>query len=270
MKPKTARWGSTMGYIFGHKRSLTLILGAALAGLSLASCNGSAAGGPGSAPGMPANVLPPAATWQAFPNTLTPLAAISTYPGAVNGENYLFRPKRGDYPRGGQGAIVDGTVPCLPSMSNDYHIHAFLGIVYNGKLIAVPHALGMVHPGLQVDGWTNSARCFYEIHTHDSSGIIHMEVAKFLPLSTVYYHLKDVLDVWGVPHGNDFFGPFQGPIHVFVGEVPLKQLTVSSYRAYERKPDTIPLHSHEVIWLEIGKQYFGPTQLPPVTFYMEY
>ncbi|MBV8147923.1 MAG: hypothetical protein JO092_02390, partial [Candidatus Eremiobacteraeota bacterium] len=204
------------------------------------------------------------------PNTLTPLGPVTTYPGAINGENDLFRPKRGDYRDGGQGPVVDGNVPCLPQMSNDYHIHVFLGLIVNGKMIAVPHAIGMVHPGLQVSGWTNSAQCFYEIHTHDSSGIIHLEVAQFLPLTTAYYHLKDLFDVWGVPYGKDSIGPFQGPIHVFIGQVPLKQLTVNSYRPYARKFTTIPLYSHEAIWIEVGDQYFQASQLPPVKFYMEY
>jgi hypothetical protein len=259
-----------MRYTFGSPRSLAFFFGLALAGVGLAACNGGSASGNSALGSVPGNVLPPAVSSRTvLPNTLTPLGPIITSPGAVNGENYLFRPKRGNYPDGGRGQTVDG-VPCLPQMSNDFHVHAYLGIVYNGQLIAVPHAVGMVHPGLQVNGWTNSADCFYEIHTHDSSGIIHMEVAKFLPLTTAYYHLKNVFDVWGVPYGSDYFGPFHGPIHVFVGNVPLKQLTVSSYREYVRRPETIPLRSHEVIWLEIGQQYFTASQLPSVRFYMEY
>jgi hypothetical protein len=261
-----------MSYILGQKRSLAFVFGVALAGVGLVSCNGgTGASGSGSPNAMPGNVLPQAGMSRAvLPNALTPLAPVNTYPGAVIGEYDLFRPRRGDYRDGGQGKLVDGAVPCLPHMSNDYHIHIFLGLVVNGKMIAIPHAIGMVNPGQEVNGWTNSADCFYETHTHDSSGIIHLEVAKFMPLTTVYYHLKDVLDVWGVPYGNDHLGPFQGPMHVFIGNVPLRQVTVSSYRAYARALGTIPLRSHEAIWVEIGDQYFTAAQLPRVTFYMEY
>jgi hypothetical protein len=257
--------------ILGRKRSLAGFLGVALAAIALASCNGGAAGGGSGSSVLPPNALPLVASSHAvLPDSVPPLTAITTYPGAVNGEPGLFKPRWGNYPDGGKGAVVDGKVPCLPAMSNDYHIHIFLGIIYHRKLVAMPHALGMVKPGQPVDGWTDSAQCFYEIHTHDDSGIVHVEVAKFLPLTSAYYHLKDVLDVWGVPHSDDSFGPFKGPIHVFVGNVPLKQLTVSSYVPFTGKPAFIPLHSHEVIWIEIGKSYFPPSQLPPVTFYMEY
>jgi hypothetical protein len=262
-----------MRYILGRKpQPLALIFSAALASVALASCNGGSGSGVSGAPlAMPGNVLPPATSAQSLlPSVLAPLSAIDTSPGQVNGVNDLFKPKRGDYSTGGQGQIVDGKVPCLLHMSNDYHIHIFLGIIYNGKLIAVPHAIGMVHPGAQVNGWTNSADCFYQIHTHDSSGIVHVEVAKFLPLTSVYYHLRNVFDVWGVPYGKDFFGPFKGPVHIFVGNVPLRQLTVSSYVPYTRSITFLGLRSHEVIWYEIGKHYFTASQLPPVTFYMEY
>ncbi len=244
---------------------------ALLFGVALASCNGGASTGGGGSPlnGVP-NVLPPANSQAAFPDALTPLSAINTYPGAINGETGLFRPKRGDSKAGGQGQVVDG-VPCLPTMSNDYHIHVFLGIVYNGKLVAVPHAIGMKAPAPQVNGWTNSAQCFYEIHTHDSSGIVHVEVNKFLPITSVYYDLPDVFDIWGVRYGKGYFGPFQGPIHVFVGNVAAPgQLTVSTYHEFKKKISKLGLRTHEVIWYEIGSQYFTATQLPPVTFYMEY
>jgi len=156
-------------------------------------------------------------------------------------------------------------------MSNDYHIHFFLGIVDRGKLIAMPHAVGMVDPGAQVNGWTDSAKCFYEIHTHDSSGIVHLEVAKVMPLNAVYYHLRDVLDVWGVPYSKDSLGPFRGPVHVFIGNRSyLGQTTISSYVPYTKEASSIGLKSHEVIWIELGDRYFSASQLPPVTFYMEY
>jgi hypothetical protein len=261
-----------MSHTVGRKRSLAFIFGVALASTVFASCNG-AAGTPGSESpnAMPGNVLPSNASSQSFiPDVLARLPAINTYPGAVNGEYDLFKPKRGDYPLGGQGQVVDQRVPCLPVMSNDYHIHVFLGIVYEGKLVALPHAIGMVKPGPEVDGWTDSAQCFYQIHTHDSSGIVHVEAARFIPLTAVYYHLRDVFDVWGIPYGEDLLGPFKGPVHIFVGNVPLRQLTVSSYVPFTRKISFLGLRSHEVIWYEIGKRYFTAPQLPPVTFYMEY
>ena len=190
--------------------------------------------------------------------------------GAINGTDNMFKPRDGDTPIGGHGKMIDRKIPCLPVMGNGYHIHIFLGIVYNGTLMAIPDAIGMVKPGPAVNGFVNTAQCFYEVHTHDSSGIIHMEVKRTVPISATVFKLRNVLDVWGISRSATNFGNFQGPVHVFIGTVPLKQTVVSSYSAYTGSLDDLPLYSHEVVWIEIGTQYYAPTQLPPVTFYMEY
>jgi hypothetical protein len=130
----------------------------------------------------------------------------------------------------------------------------------------------MVNPGPAVNGYTNTAQCFYEIHTHDASGIVHLEVAQPLPITSVVFKLRNVLDVWGVPHDENHFGPFKGKIRVFTGMPPaIGQTTVSSYAPFSGKQWTLMgLRSHQVIWIEIGKPYYNAHQLPPVTFYMEY
>lgn len=200
-------------------------------------------------------------------NTLAP---ISMAPGGVNGRAGAYRPDRGDYSSGGTGQRVD-EIPCAPTMvTNEYHVHFYLGVVYNGQLIADPAAIGMVDPSAPESGFTNTAKCYYRIHTHDASGTIHVELNKNLPMSAVYYSLQNVLDVWGVPHGPTNFGPYVGPIHSFVGNVPLKQTTVTKYVEHAGSIDTIPIRSHEAIFIEIGNTYYGASQLPSVTFYTEY
>ena len=208
------------------------------------------------------------------PALLTPMAPISTSPGKINGIDNRFLPADGDTSSGGNGSMVDHKVPCLASMGNGYHVHVFLGIVYHGQLMAVPDTIGMFRPGPELNGWVNSAQCFYEIHTHDASGIVHVEVAQPHPLSSVVFKVKQLLDVWGVPHGDKSFGPFKGKIHVFVGNpasIGGSNTTVSHYAPFTGKDWTsIGLRSHEVIWVEIGKPYYNAALLPPVTFYMEY
>jgi hypothetical protein len=203
---------------------------------------------------------------------IAPMPAINTSPGKVDGIDNKFVPPDGDAPGGGHGATIDGKIPCLPVMGNGYHVHVFLGIVYKGKLMAMPDRVGMVHPGAEINGWTNTAQCFYEIHTHDASGIVHLEVAQPHPLNSVVFKLRDVLKVWGVPHSDKSFGPFKGKIRVYTGMPPaLGQTVVSTYAPFAGKQWTnMGLHSHEVIWIEIGRPYYNAHQLPPVTFYMEY
>ena len=236
----------------------------ALVALVLGSCNGGAAP-PASSGALTPPLALPAHVWA--PETLS---AINTYPGAVNGTDNLFSPQDGDAKSGGHGSVVDRRIPCLPSMGNGYHIHIFLGIIYKGSLVAMPDAIGMVRPGPATNGFVNAAQCYYLIHTHDSSGIVHVENPNVHPPSAILYKLRNVLDVWGVPHSANSFGPFHGHILTFVGNVPLKQTVVSSYSRYNGSYEFVPLQSHEVIWIEIGKPFYAASQLPPVTFYLEY
>lgn len=235
--------------------------------LALASC-----GGGGTS--LPALQGPSAAAQsaRAFAPAIAPMRGIDTAPGKIDGLSDQFSPREGDAPSGGHGQIVDKKIPCLPSMGNGYHIHVFLGIVYKGQLMALPTAVGMVKPGAPDNGYVSTAQCFYEIHTHDSSNIVHLEVPQPYPLSKVVFKLKNVLDVWGVPHDKKSFGPFKGKIRVYTGmPAALGQTSVTQYYPFAGEHWTnMGLHSHEVIWVEIGKPYYNAHQLPHVTFYMEY
>ncbi len=198
------------------------------------------------------------------------IAPIDTYPGAVFGKPNEFNPAVGDYPGGGAGQTME-RVRCRPTMFiNRYHVHVYLGIIDEGKQIALPRGIGMFHPGPPSNGFVNTADCYYYLHTHDSSGIVHVEAPRNNPPSDSIYALSHVLDIWGLHLSSNGLGPIHGPVHVFVGNVPLKQTLVSQYSEFLGDPSDIKLYSHEVIWLEFGKKYYTADQLPPVTFYMEY
>lgn len=243
----------------------------ALAAVALVSCNSNSTV-PGAGSG--GNLMPSlSSSGLVRPGLVQPekLNAIGTSPGGVNGEANMFTPPRGDYPDGGHGQRIDG-IGCFQTMVlNEYHIHFFLGIVYHEKLIALPSAIGMEDPGKSVNGFVNHAKCFYRIHTHDSSDIVHLEFKSNLPYGAAVVPVKKVLDIWGVDHSSNKFGPFNGPIHIFRGlPSQLGEVTVNHYKAYSKSLDSIVIHSHEVVWVEIGPQYYQASQLPPVTFYMEY
>jgi hypothetical protein len=247
-----------------------LIVLSALAAVALVSCNSN---NTAPAAGSGGNLMPSLSSGVARPAAVQPekLSPIGTYEGAVNGEPNMFSPARGDYPDGGHGQRING-VGCFPSMVlNEYHIHFFLGIIYHEKLMALPSAIGMVDPGAPVNGWTDSAKCFYRIHTHDSSDIIHLEFKSSLPYSAAVVPVKKVLDIWGVNHSATSFGPFKGPIHMFYGlPSQLGEVKVDHYKAFDKSLESILIHSHEVVWVEIGPDYYRASQLPSVTFYMEY
>ena len=61
---------------------------------------------------------------------------------------------------------VIGGVPCdTTGHDNDYHIHAHVSIYINGKQAQIPAQVG-----IPTDG-----SCLYWLHTHDTSGVIHIE-----------------------------------------------------------------------------------------------
>lgn len=195
--------------------------------------------------------------------------------GGVTGVADMFSPISGDTASGGSGAAVDG-ITCDPTMSNNYHIHIFLGIYVNGTHYALPIAIGMVNPGAPVNGFINSAQCFYHIHAHDSSGIVHVEDTdpSGAPRTASLFTLKNVLDVWGITVDGSHVGQFSGPVvvmtsgQVYRGDQNNGLVPSSTYTFYGGDPNQIPLYSHEVIWLMVGPTY--PSSLDSVNFYTEF
>jgi hypothetical protein len=240
---------------------------------ALAACNGGSGGSiPAGAPNaMPGAASNPSSALTFQPARLRRISPITTYPGAVAGTPDKFTPAAGDTSAGGLGKTIDG-IQCDPKeYLDDYHVHIYLGVIVNGQQLALPIGIGMHHPRKPLDGYIKGAKCFYYIHTHDSSGIVHIEDPRNLAQSAVVYHLHDVLRIWGVKYSKDGFAGFRGPIHVFAGQPSrLGATLVNSYAAVTRPLGEIPVRSHEVIWIEVGNSYFNPKQLPPVTFYMEY
>lgn len=108
----------------------------------------------------------------------------------------------GDTTTGGQGQTID-TVAC-GIMDESYHVHSHLSIFWNGKQVAIPMALGMKKPKYAdattdpthkwPDGFALSGQCNYALHTHDTSGKIHIEA----PVKTDFY-LGQLFKIWGQP-----------------------------------------------------------------------
>ncbi|HTV93877.1 MAG TPA: hypothetical protein VMG98_14290 [Verrucomicrobiae bacterium] len=253
-------------------------LGAAVVLAALVACGGGG-GGASPVPGSGTTPLPPSSQPTAASATPTPPVAsgqtTQTSQGSVSGEPNMFTPNEGDTASGGQGSPVDG-ITCDPTMSNNYHIHVFLGVYVNGTQMALPIAIGMQNPGAASDGFIDTASCFYHIHTHDSSGLVHVEDPNpnNIPITGTMYTLQNVLDVWGITASANNFGQFSGPVEVFTsgqvfrgddansGVVPATDLTY-----WGSNPNTVPLYSHEYIVVEVGPTY--PTSLPGVFFYIE-
>jgi len=183
---------------------------------------------------------------------------------------------------------VDG-ITCDTSMSNNYHVHAFIGLYVNGQEIAIPDAAGIVNPAGEspassdTDGWSNQeiyADCFYHIHTHDASGMIHLEDPdpSNAPITASLFTTGNFFDVWGLSVAADHFGPYQGAVTVYTsgqfarnaaGCDPKYNCEVGStvYTQYTGDPTQVPLYSHEVVWYEVGSGNPDALHLPGILFW---
>jgi hypothetical protein len=142
----------------------------------------------------------------------------------------------GDATGGGHGIAIDG-VNCL--VTEDYHIHAHLSIIKDGQALAIPAHIGL-------DG------CAYELHTHDASGVIHVETSAYRPVT-----LGQFFSVWGQSLTKKNVAGFSGlPVKVYVSDG-------SSLNEYTDDPAGLVLSNHLAITLVLGT---APQQIPNYTW----
>jgi hypothetical protein len=116
-------------------------------------------------------------------------------------------------------------IKCETSERLAYHIHAHLAVYVDGTERIIPGDIGI---------FRNS--CIYWLHTHDDSGIVHIES----PDERVYT-VGDFFAVWHQPLSNDRVGPAKGPVTAWVDG-----------KRYDGDVADIPLELHSVIQLDVG------------------
>jgi hypothetical protein len=189
-------------------------------------------------------------------------SSVTVSAGAITGLDNAFTPNDGDSSTGGNGQTVDG-IPCLTTMSEAaYHVHVFLGFVNNGQLVALPDGTGMKNPGADSGGVVSTATCFYYLHTHDASGVIHLESPSTASRTTSLFTLGTYLDIWG--HSLGSARVYTSGQH-YEGQGS-QTVANTAYTQYTGDPRGIALYAHEVIWVENGPNYVAPSALPSVTF----
>lgn len=126
---------------------------------------------------------------------------------------------------GGQGAAIGG-VNCL--VNENYHIHSHLSIFMNGTRLAIPKNVGL-------------QGCAYELHTHDSSGIIHIETSTNHPFT-----LGQFFSVWGQPLSSTNVAGYTGlAVAVYVTDG-------TSLTRYTGNPGDLELKAHRDITIVLG------------------
>ncbi|MDA4111321.1 MAG: hypothetical protein OK439_02195 [Thaumarchaeota archaeon] len=104
-------------------------------------------------------------------------------------------------------------LPCLPDQNLFMHIHPWIRIVVDGKNVTIPGAIGIENAvpsgvstwGEVYGGSTNT--CFEPLHTHDSSGIIHIEST-----TNTTYTLDDFFQIWAQSYAYSLVNGTQHPI----------------------------------------------------------
>ncbi|MFN2449395.1 MAG: hypothetical protein ABR508_06345 [Candidatus Baltobacteraceae bacterium] len=189
-------------------------------------------------------------------------ASVAGSSGMVNGLDNVFTPADGDSSSGGSGQTIDG-IPCLATMDEaHYHVHVFVGLINNGSEEALPDGTGMNNPGADSGGVVSTASCFYYLHTHDASGVVHIEDPSTASRTTSLHTLGQYLDIWGQPvSGTRVYT--SGARYQGEGDQTVSNTT---YVQYTGDPHAIPLYAHEVIWFEWGPNYPAASSLPSVHF----
>lgn len=111
-----------------------------------------------------------------------------------------------------------------------YHVHAELKVYINGKQTTVPANLGIDPQG----------RFISPIHTHDTSGVVHMESTKFYPFT-----LGEFINVWGVKFTDTQLGEYK------VGNGNVLQLWVNGKQVAD--PVNYKMKAHDIMILGYGK-----------------
>lgn len=147
----------------------------------------------------------------------------------------------GDTHGGGAGQPIDG-LSCLTQEGQALHIHAHVALFDHGRQIQIPRFVGFAAQPPQSGGG-----CVYWIHTHDGSGIIHVEAPELQPPGGGSYALGMLFDIWGQPLGPDGIAGFKGPVTAFVNGAK-----------YDGDLRAIPLLAHQEITLEVGTPVVPP------------
>jgi hypothetical protein len=165
----------------------------------------------------------PTYTWTDPPPFATQPVTL-TFGGTVGDTAYW---PDGNTPTGGTGANVDG-LSCSPNMSVVFHVHAHLAIINNGHWLQLPQNIGLLQ------------QCDYEMHTHDHTGIIHIEAP-----TVKDYTLGNFFDIWGQPLTNTNVAGITGNVVAYINDNGEARRYMGDLRA-------IKLTSHRDVTLQIG------------------
>jgi hypothetical protein len=134
------------------------------------------------------------------------------------------------YAREHAAALTIDGIACNPMEHTVFHIHAHLDIIINDVYFLVPSQVGI------------PSNCFYWLHTHDESGIVHIEAPMHRDFT-----LGQFFDIWNKKLSNDqifnYVANANNPLTVYVNGTKVQDGT--NYR-------DIKLNAHDEIAIVYG------------------
>jgi hypothetical protein len=135
-------------------------------------------------------------------------------------------------------------LPVLSAEQLAFHIHMLLQVFVDGNPVPVAQGIGINQIGSASDQFITV------LHTHDASGVIHVESAKQQD-----YTLGEFFDVWGVPLSSTQIGAYANAgdkqVRVFLNGQP-----------YTGDPRGLVLKQHEDIVVTYGTTKKLPDPIP--------
>jgi hypothetical protein len=133
-------------------------------------------------------------------------------------------------PKANAAAPIDN-IKCESMEGSVFHIHAKLAIFINGQNFTLPALIGITDD------------CFYWMHTHDETGIIHIEA----PIQKTFT-LGEFFDIWKQKLGNNQILNYtidsNHPLNVYINGT--KVSNGIDFR-------NINIHAHDVIAIVYGE-----------------
>lgn len=273
--------------------------------ISLAACGGG--GGGTTPPTSPGGGNPPPVSSSPSPSpspspTSSPVTGssiVTAEEGYVNGDASWYTSgtaswsnHSGDVAGAPSGASTDGMSCSQVSEGASYpqsalSQHAFVGIFYNGNWEALPQAIGMVKPVAPTQGTpqhqnntdaVETNQCEYNVHTHDYSGLIHIEDVNFAQSNTsmpAYATLQSLFDLWGAQLGATGITAgssiLSGPVTIYTGTPNTKDSSgndlITAYAPFSGSAGALQFSKHMAVWIVVGTP--PASGLPQVRFVVE-
>jgi hypothetical protein len=142
---------------------------------------------------------------------------------------------------GAPGRIAQAGLSVLTAEGNVDHYHAHLDLIKDGKPVTVPANIGITA------GPDNRANGISALHTHDTTGVLHIES----PTAGQVFTLGQLLTEWGVLGGSGAPGTGDGPLDGWT-------LYVNGQKRDAGIRD-LPLKAHDEIVLSYGA---APAEVP--------